>query len=355
MSVVWQDHAPDNSVRYLSDNQWIFIDESNGAPEPFNPEHIISSGLNQILLLYPGAITKDEDSKLTFEQLAVTGNDRSGTVPTMRLRRRQTNPRAFDWQRTTGTSYIVAAHVHGTLPPDDLAVLKEKMTGAEDPADAQTEQDGDAAESAAKGNKINAVVVPDIDWIIPDFFMIRQSGDREFLPATQNVTFILNIIDALAGDDRFTAIRKRTRAHRTLTKIDKATEDYRNKAIEEQETFAKEIEDEIAETRKRFDEQIKKVEQREDLSQVAKEQLINSVRFREQDKLNAELKALESRRSRKVKQISYEMEQDIRTVQDLYKLFAILIPPIPPLLVALYVFFRRREAEREGIAQSRLK
>ena len=40
----------------------------------------------------------------------------------------------------------------------------------------------------------------------------------------QNIPFVLNILDSLAGDDRFVDLRKRTRSHRILTKIEEATE-----------------------------------------------------------------------------------------------------------------------------------
>ena len=203
--------------------------------------------------------------------------------------------------------------------------------------------------------QINAVVVADIDWIIPDFFYIRQSGEGSIIPATQNVTFILNIIDALAGDQRFINIRKRARAHRTLAKIDEATEKYRNKALEDQKKFVDDIEAQLQEAQKRFDEALAKVDKLEGVSSMVKEQKKAAVRLREQQRLTAKIKALEADRKRKLKQVQYSMEQDIRAVQDRYKLLAIFVPPIPPLLVALYVFFRRREAEREGIAPSRLR
>ena len=57
----------------------------------------------------------------------------------------------------------------------------------------------------------------------------------------------------------------------------------------------------------------------------------------------------------KLSKVRYQMEQEVRGVQDRYKMFAIFIPPIPPLLVALYVFFQRRKSEQEGIAQTRLR
>ena len=198
-------------------------------------------------------------------------------------------------------------------------------------------------------------MITDIDWIIPDFFYIREGGGNDILPATQNVTFILNIIDALAGEERFIGIRKRTREHRTLAKIDDATKANRNKSLEQQEEFIKEIEEELAEARQRFQEKLDAVDKLEGLSAMAKEQRKEAVRRLEQQRLEADIEAIESRRNRKLRQIQYDLEQEISGVQDRYKMYAILVPPIPPLLVALYVFFRRREAEREGIVKERLR
>ena len=42
-------------------------------------------------------------------------------------------------------------------------------------------------------------------------------------------------------------------------------------------------------------------------------------------------------------------------MQDQYKMWAVLLPPIPPLLVAIAVFITRRGGEREGVARSRLR
>jgi len=230
--------------------------------------------------------------------------------------------------------------------------MKQDATG-----DSTSEGEGETAseEPAEEQAEINAIVVSDIDWILPDFFAIRNSGGADFLPATQNVTFILNIIDALAGDERFLEIRKRTRKHRTLAKIDEATREYRMTAQDDQDEFLKEIESKLQDAQTSFEEKIAAVDKIEGLNRNTREQRKEAVRMREQARLQADIKELESDRSRKVKQIRHKMEQEVRGVQDRYKLYALLIPPIPPLLVALYVFFQRRKSEREGIAETRLR
>jgi len=357
--VVWQEYMPDRSVGSIADPQWIFVDQGNGAAQPLNPDNPISSGLNQLLFLYPGSIAPDEDSPLTFEQLAVTG-EASGTVEISALSRRRPNTNVYG-RRLTRESYILAAQIHGALPPEDLLDLKGKSadkTAAKNSKDKNADQPDPADSKAAeqeKGPEMNVALVTDIDWIIPDFFAIRQSGDNQFLTATQNVTFILNMIDVLAGEDRFVEIRKRTRKHRTLTKIDEATRKYRDKALKQEDEFVAEIKKEIDDAQKGFEEKIAAVDKREGLSRIARQQLKQRVQLREQDKLSAEIKALEANRGRKVKQIQYQLEQDVRAEQDRSKLYAILVPPILPLLLALYVFFDRRKTEREGIAQDRLR
>jgi len=348
--VVWQEYVPEQTVRGLADPQWIFLDADNGAQDPLNSDNQITSGLNQLLLIYPGAMTQAEDSKLVFEQLAVTGSDNSGVVEAPALQRQVKNTQVFSRTRST-KPYIVAAQIHGELVEEELQLGE----GLNLERAAETADESSVEDSEKTATEINAVVVADIDWIIPDFFYIRQSGDGELLPATQNVTFILNIIDALAKDERFIEIRKRTRKHRTLAKIDDATKKYRVIALKQQEESVKEVEEELQEAQKRFQEKIDAVDRIEGISAMAKEQQKEAVRLREQARLQADVKSIETRRSRKLKQIQYDLEQEVRGVQDRYKMYAILIPPIPPLLVALYVFFRRREAEREGIVKERLR
>ena len=125
--------------------------------------------------------------------------------------------------------------------------------------------------------------------------------------------------------------------------------------MEQENEFVADIKKEIDGAQQAFEKKVADVQKREGLSANARQQLLQRVQLREQDKLTAQIQALESERSRKVKQIQYQLEQEVRSEQDKSKLYAILIPPILPLLLALYVFFGRRKTEREGVAQDRLR
>ena len=78
-----------------------------------------------------------------------------------------------------------------------------------------------------------------------------------------------------------------------------------------------------------------------------------------QNKLNQQMEAKLDRIKKDKKQEYDKIETDLNTkkqqYQMQYKMWALILPPIPPLLVAIVVFSLRRKREREGVAKSRLR
>ena len=62
------------------------------------------------------------------------------------------------------------------------------------------------------------------------------------------------------------------------------------------------------------------------------------------------LAKLREERDRDKNKIEMDREMKVRQVQLEYKLWAVLLPPIPPLCIGLLVFIHRRIREREGVA-----
>ena len=75
----------------------------------------------------------------------------------------------------------------------------------------------------------------------------------------------------------------------------------------------------------------------------------------EQQKLKRNLENLARERDQKIDDQERDKEHQIHIVQTKYKLAAVFLPPILPLVVAMGVFFYRRNREREGVARSRLR
>ena len=388
--IVWQNFNPEPKLGDIY-REWIFIDEgltAHGTPNPFDPDDSISAGMKQVLFFWPGSFRPAEGSKMNFQKLAVTGRD-SGTISYQDVDTSLRSGNSMGARRvTTHEPYIIAAHVTGNITEETGKHLSAQE--GKDGKDAKAEQsakagatkdaksaDGKAAEGDKKGSdkskaaeddalagkapektKINVVLVADIDWIAPIIFRLREMGqdpdsiiDFKF----QNVAFVLNILDELAGDDRFIDLRKRTRSHRILEKVEEATEEQRKESLDEQNTFVNEARQQIEAAQDEFRKKMADLEKREDLDPRVKEQMMERERIRLERVRDVRIASFEKDRNSKVKQNERELASKIRGVQDRYKLLAVLLPPILPIVLAFFVFFNRRKAEQEGVDTRRLR
>ena len=174
------------------------------------------------------------------------------------------------------------------------------------------------AKAGPKENNINVVLVADIDWIAPIIFQLREMGDKEEMLIDwkfQNVTFVLNMLDSLAGDDRFVAIRKRTRPHRILTKIEEATDDYRKQSLAEQTKFINDASQQIDTVKNEFRQKTSELENRKDLDPRMKDQMMEMQRITAERAEKVKIESLEKERDKEVKQSERELTAKIRYVQ----------------------------------------
>lgn len=332
---------------------WVFIDQGEpGAVQPFNANDPISSGLQQLLFFYPGAIVQPDDSGLEMTPLAVTGNQ-TGYIPTSEMRFARQSGGVGLREVPTEAEYIMAARLSGVAESREQLELDELDKAVD-------EDEADAADQAndEEAIEINAVLVADIDCLNDAFFMIREMGEEEDAIVQwnfQNVAFVLNTLDALAGDDRFLEVRKRTRKHSILDKVEEATEDYRNAAAKQREESISEATSQISLVQNEFQKKIAEIEANPNLSAIEKRQRIEQARILFGRTRDVRITKLEKDRDRQIRQGERDLASKIRGVQDFYKLCAVLLPPIPPILLAFLVFFHRRESEREGVAKTRLR
>ena len=391
--VVWQDFNPEPKLGDIY-KEWIFVDDSlseQGATSsihPFDPDDPISKNMKQVLFFWPGSFRPAEGSKMNFQKLAVTGRN-SGTISYQDVDMSLRSGNSMGVRRaTTHEPYIIAAHITGNVAGESGLYLSGKGKDGKEakPGDAKKEdaakqdeaaKDGEAADADAKKDdkakateddalagkapektKIDVVLVADIDWIAPIIFRLREMGqdpDSVIDFKFQNVTFVLNILDALANDDRFIDLRKRTRSHRILTKVEEATEEQRKASLDEQQKFAGDAREQISAAQEEFRKKMSDLQNRTDLDPRVKEQMMERERIRLERMRDVNIANAEKERNKHVKQSERELSAKIRTVQDRYKLLAVLLPPILPILLAFFVFFNRRKAEQEGVDTRRLR
>ena len=345
--VVWQDYNPHPKLELPG--EFVFVDANMGADAGaekaggFNPQQPITAGLQEVLFPFPGGLAKDESADVKWTPLAQTGT-RSGTIEVDQVMGNRGDMRQLRIFEKPGRQAMV------------LAVAIER-------AAAKLAEGG--AEQAAGGAPIRAVVVSDIDLLDGRIFGLRNRPDEVFGLDFDNVTFALNILDFLSGDDRFLDIRKRKPKHRTLERIEDTVASAREQADAERQKFIEEfdlaereanaaMQKEVGE----FEKKIKEMEAAGDADPQAAMQAVQQLASRQrlaQRRLDTKIEQLKRKRDAEVEAVERQLGAKVRQEQDRQKWLAVLLPPIPPLVVAFFVYFRRRALEREGVSKSRLR
>jgi ABC-2 type transport system permease protein len=403
-AVVWQDFKPAkfSGIDQLTP-EYVFI--SQDAPhaedpfEPFNEKSPITAGLQELILPLPGGLLKRNAATTDFEPLIKTGNntglimvkDLLSARAALDIRSREGSP--------TNEEYAIAAYITGKPKTKDIEDDTEKSDGAKtndaaksaakdanDTADKKeagkktddkkADKDGDKAKSTGAAadqnggnnqNDLNVILVADADMLASLFFdsRARRSPDSELQIDTDNVTFVLNALDVLAGDMRFVPLRNKRPLHRPLERIVEQTQQARDKteaALNEykkasQEQEAK-LEQDLKNTKESLEAELQKLQKQENadpkLLQEKGIDLSLQLQVAERRK-DATVEHLRQTAQRQIEKADSELVASVRSVQDGYKLWSVILPPIPPLLVAFFVYFHRRGKEREGVAKARLR
>jgi len=342
--VIWQDYNPHPKLPL--EDEFVFITsalakESGSAGSGFNVEQPVTRGLQEVLFPFPGGLEKTGAADVTFTPLALTSK-RSGTIEVDRV----------EQALQGGDTRLLRTF---EKPGDEMTAL----------AVAVERKPATPAEGEPAPKPIRAVIVADIDLLSGVFFGLRNRRDESFNFDFDNVTFALNVLDSLSGDERFVEIRKRKPKHRTLARIEEAVASAREEAEKERAVFIgefdkaeREANDAMEKEVGAFEKKIKEMEEQGNANPQAAmqaiQQLASSQRLA-QRKLDTKIEQLRRKRDAEVERVERRLEATIRREQDWQKWLAVILPPIPPLVVAFFVFFRRRASEREGVAKSRLR
>jgi gliding motility-associated transport system permease protein/gliding motility-associatede transport system auxiliary component len=199
---------------------------------------------------------------------------------------------------------------------------------------------------------VNAVIVADVDLMGEQFFELRRQGIENL--NFDNVTFLLNAVDQLADDTAFIALRKRRPRHRTLEAVEARTRAYESQRLEEMRQAEAIADTRLKEAQSRLDKSVREIEQRKDLDDQAKQVMIANVQAVENRRLQVARTTIEDEKQRQIDVSRADMENSIRGIQNTIRLMAVLLPPIPAVLLFLLVSVRQLARERIGVPVDRL-
>ncbi|MGA2131939.1 MAG: Gldg family protein [Bryobacteraceae bacterium] len=310
--IAWDNYNPHPQLKSLP-KEVVFV----GA-KGFNQKDAITAGLQEVVLLYPGVLKSQGGAP--FVPLLQTSGD-SGLVR---------------WDD------VVQRNVFGVAINQDVT---------HDPDNGNHVM---AARIQGKGSQgpVNAIVIADADLMSEQFFELRRHGIENL--NFDNVTFLLNCVDQLAGDPSFIALRKRRPKQRTLEAVEARTRTYEAQRLRESQQAEILADQRLKEAQARLDHSVRQVEERGDLDDQTKEVMIANLKSAENRRLEVSRANIDDEKQRQIEDSRAEMENSIRGIQNTIKLMAVALPPIPAFIVFLIVSVRRLRRERMGVPEDRL-
>ena len=337
-SIVWDAYNPHPDLGHLPP-EVVFLGEGNGNPEVFAERSPASAGLQQVVLLYPGHFDPlAGGGTAEFTPLLATG-DISGRFPYFRMVEESFfGPSQLNRNlphRPDPLQYVVAAEARTYPPPEE--------TGAE----GEDEADG----GPARADSTRVIAIADLDFISEQFFELRRIGPANL--NFDNVSFFLNAMDVLVGDESFVALRNRRVRHRTLERVEARVLQFTEQRAAEEDAAERRAEDALLTAQDRLDRRVAEVEERDDLDSQAKQIMARNLQEVENRRFSVLEANINAEKEAEIRASEERMERQLRRIQGGIRTMAVLLPPIPVFLLGVYTFVRRRRAEKEGAAAAR--
>jgi len=315
--------------------EFVFVGKGSGGADAFNPAEPASAGLQKIVMMFPGLL-RSKGARPEFTPLLRVGGV-GGSLPFRDVVQQSfmgiTGINPTRRHVASGQEYTLAGRIQGR--PTEITRPNEP-----------------ARKDAPSAAEVKAIVIADLDLISDQFFEMRRRklDNLDF----DNVAFVLNCVDVLAGDDAYIALRKRRPRHRTLALL----EDQSRAFITRSQTEAKQADDEardaLDQAQKSLDAKVAKVREDKELDERGREIKLMALEKVENRRLDVEKARIEDEKRRKVQDSKAAMEQSIRQIENNVRVAAILAAPLPALLLAGLVFGVRAGRENRGANPNRL-
>jgi ABC-2 type transport system permease protein len=331
--VVWDKFNPHPEFGEIPP-EYLFLMPRSEAPNAFSQKSKITDGLQEMLAAYSGRIRPRPSDDVNFEALLRTGPE-SGVLK---------------WEEFTQDGFD-PTRMQPTARPKD-------------PAEIEYFPDRDAAHvlaahitSKEKGN-LDVIYVADIDLISDWFFQQREQVDvqRERQQTNlqlDNVTFVLNAVDILAGDDSFLALRGRRPRSRTLTLVENKTAALVKEGLKADEEAANEAKTELKAAQERFDAELKKIDEDTSLDERTKDILKQNLQEAITRQLAVAKANIDAAAKDKKDANKANTEREIRNIESQIRYLAVGMSPIPAILLGVFFFLWRLSNERRDITPDR--
>ncbi len=314
--IAWDGYNPYPRFRQLP-KEFIFLGPGSGNKETFHTTDPITSGLQAAVLIFPGEIQRRTDLMLAFTPLLVTSKG-SGIMPRDQIIERSffgTGFKEFRVYRQGFSELTLAARVEGRVP-------------------VPPPKEGQLAEPPPQ---LKYVFVADLDCISDVFFRIRQEGDETM--NFDNVTFVLNCVDSLAGDDSYVALRKRRPKHRTLELVESQSKAHQDKMLESSKSAEEKAKKQLDEAEKFLTDTVAKLKERKDIDERELDQRVRWLEEQENRKLQMKKTEIEDEKKAALQLSKTTMKEGVKAIRKGVRLWAVIPPAVLAVVGCVVVFF----------------
>ena len=194
--------------------------------------------------------------------------------------------------------------------------------------------------AAGQDKGVNVIYVADLDMIGDQFFQLRrQMVDPNF--RFDNVTFALNCIDTLVGDESLIELRKRRPILRKLTAVEAAQAEFEKEWQKQKDDAELAASQSLEAAKERLNDAVQKIKDDVALDAQAKQVKIVEVQQNENRKLDLETAQIEEKKERRLEEAQHDRDAARSGIHNRYRWLTLLLAGLPGLLLGLFTYFRR--------------
>ena len=231
--------------------EYFFVSRTGNPTDAFNREHPVTEDLVNVAMLYSGFIKEGSKEGVSFAPLLQTSSQ-SGVM---------------EWGDYTESSFNFMSRAPSVQLRQTPVRVDNKYSHV---VAGHITSDSDTT-------PLNVIFCADIDLLSDWYFSERRQNNFDL--KLDNVTFILNAVDSLAGNDQFIKLRSRQAKLRTLEFVEAQTRKLRETLSKEEKEADESMKSKLEEARAELQKEVDTVVSQEGLDARNKEQLLNCLLY----------------------------------------------------------------------------
>ena len=347
-------------------NLFVFA-KSYGDHQCFNQDSPVSSGLHELMFIYPGSLKAADNATTEFQPLVSLKPGSAGhlgwdeATEDYESTRLEINPMTGQSKKVTGPE--VSRYTGYNI----RTLRKRPVLNRPGMPDSVAEEDADDADVKKRGvldnfshvlaahirgkdeSKTNVIFIADVDFVSDMYFQQKEAIETPL----DNFTFFVNAIETLAGDESFVRLRNRRPTPRTLSTIERLKEPFKLLAVEERDKAEAISEKKIADARKRADEKEKRLNEDTEMSSRERQTQLIFNELNEGARLGKQDQKIQEDLEKRLTTIQGEEETSSNRVETKIRWLSILSAGLPALFLGSIVLLYRTFREQSQIDPQR--